>query len=139
MSSILSAPAAAVLATAMAVSGAVIFISLRREKHSQFSGSQDTHPAKQILRPCLSSVNSFELLPCMTQFANNAGGKRGQKKKKRVQFAEGVKGNGGEKPAVPAPGSRRSCRDEIRGMPANRAALYSGILRDRTQRMECSY
>ncbi|KAL6996606.1 hypothetical protein U1Q18_006737, partial [Sarracenia purpurea var. burkii] len=57
MVSILSSPAV-VLATAVAVSGTVIFLARRREKNfppSQFSGIQDSRLTKQILRPCISS------------------------------------------------------------------------------------
>lgn len=71
------------------------------------------------------------------------------KKKKKVRFAEDVKepsGNGEEyrrehdqKLAMAenrGRGTRRSCRNEI---PANRVALYNGILKERSQRMECSF
>ncbi|KAL6996607.1 hypothetical protein U1Q18_006738, partial [Sarracenia purpurea var. burkii] len=76
------------------------------------------------------------------------GKKRGsKKKKKKVQFAEGVKdkiGNGEEyrkeqHKRSSTLGTQRSCRGEIQGMPENRVALYSGILRGRLQRMDCSY
>lgn len=72
--------------------------------------------------------------------------KRGRKKK-RVQFAENVKdtaGNGEEYRKEYnkkfAKQFDRTCRnDQIQGMPANRVALYNGILRDRVHRMEYSY
>ncbi|PSS17856.1 DNA topoisomerase [Actinidia chinensis var. chinensis] len=128
MSSILSSPGV-VLATAMAVSG-VFLIALRREKNfppTQFPGNQDSHPTEQIPRSCLSSD----------------GKKRERKNKKRVQFAESVKdrcGNGEEyRKEHKKSTNPRSCRGQIREMPANRVALYSGVLRDRVQRSECSY
>ncbi|XP_022720857.1 uncharacterized protein LOC111278526 [Durio zibethinus] len=110
-----------VLATAMVVSSTVIFFTFSRQKNLS--------PPKQTLRSCLSSV-----------------GKKKDKKKKKVQFAESVKetsGNGDKKliaaTATTAGRSRnvdRICRNEI---PANRIALYNGILRDRLHKMECSY
>ncbi|GFZ04079.1 hypothetical protein Acr_16g0007030 [Actinidia rufa] len=128
MSSILSSPGV-VLATAMAISGA-IFLALRREKNfppTQFPGNQDSQRTEQIPRSsCLSS-----------------DGNKRERKKKRVQFAESVKdrsGNGEEyRKEHKKSTNSRSCRGQIRQMPANRVALYSGILRDRVQRIEFSY
>ncbi|CAK9149921.1 unnamed protein product [Ilex paraguariensis] len=63
-----------VLATAMAVSGTLIILSLFREKPlspAQLSGNQDSHQEKNILRSCLSSK-----------------GKKRERKKKRVKFAD---------------------------------------------------
>lgn len=90
-----------------------------------------------------------------------ADGKKKEKKKKnrRVRFAENVKDtkeNGDEyrrkkenslfgkqeKEKEKGKSIRRIdgvCKNEIQGMPANRIALYNGILRDRLHRMECSY
>lgn len=73
--------------------------------------------------------------------------KRERKKKKKVQFAENVKepsGNGEEyrKGHMKSRDIERSCRveiGEVRRMPENRTALYSGILKNRVQRMQCSY
>lgn len=70
-----------------------------------------------------------------------------ERKKKRVQFAANVKeprGDGKEyrKERMKPSKAEISCRNEIRetrGMPENRIALYNGILRDRVQRMQCSY
>ncbi|KAL4278449.1 hypothetical protein GQ457_03G041930 [Hibiscus cannabinus] len=114
-----------VLATAMIVSSTVIFLTLSRQK--------TLPPSNQTLRSCLSSSE----------------GKRRDKRKKKVKFAETVKetkGNG-EKyrkeerrklVAETAGGSTkvdRFCRNE---MPPNRIALYNGILRDRVHRMQTS-
>lgn len=80
-------------------------------------------------------------------------GKKRDKKKKKVQFAENVKETNGKgeeyrkeqrkKIMAEAAGARsakvdRFCRNE---MPPNRIALYNGILRDRVRfhRMESSY
>jgi hypothetical protein len=73
--------------------------------------------------------------------------KKRDRKKKKVQFAENVKepsGNGEEyrKGHMKPSEVERICRIEIREvrrMPDNRTALYSGILKNRVQRMQCSY
>ncbi|CAI8610319.1 unnamed protein product [Vicia faba] len=120
MSSITTAQGAA-FATAMAVSGTVILLALRLQKSlppTQFSSLPSQPP---ILRSCISS-----------------GGKK-TKKKKRVRFAEDVMdrcGDGEEyrKRHLLKMNSRskvsRNCNGG-NGMPANRVALYNGILRDR--------
>ncbi|KAA8541911.1 hypothetical protein F0562_023063 [Nyssa sinensis] len=132
MSSILSSQGV-VLATAMAVSGTLLFLTLRREKNfpqTQFSGNPDSQPTKQTPRSCLYSDE-----------------KKRERKKKRVKFADSVKdqtGNGEEfrKERKKSWEIHTSCRREVSkidGMPANRVALYNGILRERVQRTECSY
>lgn len=192
-----------VLATAMAVSGTVIFLALRRERNfppTHFLANQDSRPAaKPILRSCLCSgtisllislLNSFHLPQNSCKLRNNScrrlhkfifkrivhkapdkttfiliensseppinvifldlfiqdGKKRERKNKKRVQFAASVKDQTGdgeeyrkEHDKPPASGIQGSCRGEIGGSQANRVALYSGILRDRVQHLECSY
>ncbi|KAB2008200.1 hypothetical protein ES319_D10G083000v1 [Gossypium barbadense] len=118
-----------VLATAMVVSSTVIFLTFSRQKTL-------SPPPKQTLRSCLPSD----------------GKKRVKKRKKKVQFAENVKETSGDgqeyrkeqhKKLIAAASRRRRkmdgfCRSE---MPANRIALYNGILRDRVHvhKMECSY
>ncbi|KAE8680819.1 phospholipase D alpha 1 [Hibiscus syriacus] len=117
-----------VLATAMVVSSTFIFLTFSRKKPSSSS--------KQTLRSCLSSD----------------GKKRDKKKKKnkKVKFAENVKETSGDgeeyrkeqqkKLIAGRSGSKVDgiCRNQ---MPANRVALYNGILRDRVHvhRMGCSY
>lgn len=78
--------------------------------------------------------------------------RREKKKKRRVHFAEDVVdpiGNSEEfrkrrlhrnhKPA-PAPATNCGRSNKVREMPANRMALYNGILRDRVgHRAACSY
>ncbi|XP_041020181.1 uncharacterized protein LOC121261845 [Juglans microcarpa x Juglans regia] len=123
-----------VLATAMAISSTALFLAYCRQKSfppTQISENQDPqHPAKQILRSCLYSEE-----------------KKKERKKKKVQFAEDVKdpsGNGDKyrKEQTKPSKAEMGCRNEIRGvrgMPENRIALYNGILKDRVQRMQCSY
>ncbi|KAK7330107.1 hypothetical protein VNO77_24293 [Canavalia gladiata] len=123
MSSMISAQGV-VFATAMAVSGTVILLALRLQRSFPLHETPSSPPP--ILRSCISS-----------------DGKK-SKKKKRVHFAEDVV---------------ESCRDgeefrrsfnsnseskvqetKIQGMPANRVALYNGILKDRVaQRLAYSY
>ncbi|GFP88973.1 hypothetical protein PHJA_001041000 [Phtheirospermum japonicum] len=133
-----------VLATAMAVSAGTIFLfDHLREKYfphtPQVSGNQVFPLAgnQVLLKSCLSS-----------------GRKKREKeekknKKKRVQFANDVKDSNGDGELYRkthrkkcAEIQKKSCGNEIieiRKMPQNRAVLYSGILRDRVQRMEYSY
>ncbi|GFY96965.1 hypothetical protein Acr_11g0013480 [Actinidia rufa] len=152
MSSILSSPGV-VLATAMAVSG-VILLALRREKNfppTQFPG-ESRFPPHRANSSLLSLFRYLGLLHhfCISIYCVKLtviscvdGKKRERKKKKRVQFAESVKdqsGNGEEyRKEHKKSTNPRSCRGQIREMPANRVALYSGVLRDRVQRSECSY
>ncbi|EEF44790.1 uncharacterized protein LOC8282327 [Ricinus communis] len=131
-----------VLATAMVVSSTVLFLAFSKDKtlfSPQVSKNLDSHQSTtQALRSCLSSEEK----------------KREKKKKKRVKFAENVKdtkGNGEEyrrekessffsrreeERKNSCPNLDRICRNEI---PANRIALYNGILRDRVHRTQCSY
>ncbi|KAL3343247.1 hypothetical protein AABB24_027013 [Solanum stoloniferum] len=127
-----------VLATAMAVSaGTVILLDLFRVKYfpaTHLSDQQQDYPPdhKQILKSCLSSAGKNK--------------DKTRKKKKKVQFAADVKsssGNGEEyrrKQMRKFTESRiKSCGNEIVGIPGNRMALYTGILKDRVQRMGFSH
>ncbi|XP_008792028.2 uncharacterized protein LOC103708744 [Phoenix dactylifera] len=123
------------LATAMAVSGTVILLALCR---------QWSFPARQCnLRSCISSEERKR-------------DRASSKKKKRVHFAAQVEellgetsGSSDEEEeeeeeedmATLPPASARSEEEvrRVRGMPANRVALYNGILQDRLHRMTCSY
>ncbi|KAL3528866.1 hypothetical protein ACH5RR_008188 [Cinchona calisaya] len=119
----------------MAVSaGTIILLDLCLEKYfpsSQLAKTQDSHQGKQILKSCLSS----------------SGGKKGEKskkKKKRVKFAEDVKEPSGNGEEYRREHSMKKKSNRIQTvscalMPANRVALYSGILKDRLQRTEFSY
>ncbi|XP_039005023.1 uncharacterized protein LOC120138746 isoform X2 [Hibiscus syriacus] len=124
-----------VLATAMAVSGTVILLAFRLQK----SLDQISHPSQQVLRSCISS------------------GKK--KNKKKVRFAEDVmdpRSDGAEfrKQLKNRVGTNNSATTALNstpklkkfgggrdlGIPANRLALYNGILRDRVvQRLAYSY
>ncbi|KAI3455324.1 hypothetical protein Pfo_011987 [Paulownia fortunei] len=129
-----------VLATAMAVSaGTIILFDLFREKYfppaSQIPGNQDSPPDEnQVLKSCLSSGSKI-----------GEKEQKKKKKKKRVHFADDVKdsrGNGElyrREHRKSAEIQKTSCGNEILGfqkMPANRVALYSGILKDRVQRTD---
>ncbi|XP_073128585.1 uncharacterized protein [Henckelia pumila] len=123
---------ALVLATAMAASaGTIIIFNLFQERYYPIPRIHHVHE-KQALKPCLSP-----------------GGKRRRgdgRRRKRVRFAEDVKkqldstrdwnGKFGKK--VGEIERNIPCgRNNM--MPANRVALYSGILKNRFQRMEYSY
>lgn len=156
-----------VLATAMAVSSTILFVTFSRHRTlsptpTHLSG--DHHDKHHVLRSCLYSGKSGFFL---FSFASSwfvlrslavliwtwllclycLGDKKRERKKKKVQFAENVKepsSNGEEfrkqyKKQIKAV----SCRNEIssgsQGMPPNRIALYNGILKNRVQRMAYSY
>ncbi|GMY35855.1 cytochrome P450 family [Fagus crenata] len=143
MSSIMS-PHGVVLATAMAVSGTVVLLVLRLQKSlpsSQFPVDQIPQSSRPILRSCISSEE-----------------KKREKKKKKVHFAEDVvdpSGDGEEyrrqhgiitnsssssSSLTSPPPKFEKYRSQTRGMPANRVALYNGILRDRVvHRLTYSY
>ncbi|KAF3450880.1 hypothetical protein FNV43_RR06969 [Rhamnella rubrinervis] len=124
-----------VLATAMAVSSTLLFLTFSRHKTFSISPtllSGDNQDQQQhVLRSCLYS-----------------GDKKRERRKKKVQFAENVKepnSNGDEfrkqhKNRIKI--ETVSCRNETSSgsqvMPANRIALYNGILKDRVHRMACS-
>ncbi|XP_027333111.1 uncharacterized protein LOC113847969 [Abrus precatorius] len=132
-----------VFATAMAVSGTVILLALRLQRSFPplHLPVHEIHSSPTpILRSCLSSD----------------GKKRENKKKKRVHFAEDVvescrdgeelrKRRGVSEDSFKSKSESKVERNyngetKIRGMPANRVALYNGILRDRVaQRLAYSY
>ncbi|KAJ8644587.1 hypothetical protein MRB53_006335 [Persea americana] len=128
-----------VLATAMAVSGTVILFLCRQRSFSGpqlLMGQNPTTPSCN-LRSCISSH-----------------GKKGEKKKKRVHFSDDDvvhhypirncdnKEMGSEDNSLDVESEHGwvSVDQHIpTRMPANRMALYNGILQDRLQRMTCSY
>ncbi|CAL9101949.1 hypothetical protein MUK42_25674 [Musa troglodytarum] len=121
------------LATAVAVSGAMILLAICRQK--PFSAALNRSPTPPWCHPrsCMSSSEGRK-----RERAN-----RKQQRKKRVQFAAEVEELGGsshDETAAELARPPRAERQEARGMPANRVALYNGILRDRVmQRAACSY
>ncbi|CAA0816479.1 Unknown protein [Striga hermonthica] len=127
-----------VLATAMAVSAGTIFLfDHLREKYFPHAPhlSQNHNFPPQALKPCLSPG-------CRKRGKEQR--KNGQTK--RVRFANDVKDSKGNGELYRKAGrkfvGKNSCCEEVLGipkMPPNRAVLYSGILRDRVQRMEYSY
>ncbi|KAL2340467.1 hypothetical protein Fmac_008407 [Flemingia macrophylla] len=115
-----------VLATAIAVTGTVIVLALRLQRSfiaTQFPLPDVSQPSTPILRSCISSDE-------------NKRGKR-NKQKKRVHFADDVvdsRGDGEEYKrqhtnSFYSKSESKNC--DVREMPANRVALYKGILRDR--------
>ncbi|KAH9610621.1 hypothetical protein KSS87_002181, partial [Heliosperma pusillum] len=126
MSSSVLSSQSMIITTAMAVSGAVILLSLCRIKNLP-----SIQPNSPSLRSCLSS----ERLKAENK----------NKKKKRVKFAESVND---EKSDTNYTKKKKKDEEEVvkstkvskfrEIMPANRAALYRGILRDRIHRVESS-
>ncbi|KAL2555008.1 hypothetical protein Fot_08627 [Forsythia ovata] len=119
----------------MAVSaGTVILFDLLREKYFPPTQLQDSPPTKQVLKSCLSSGSQKM--------------EKNKKKKKRVKFVDDVKDSRGnselyrKKHRKSIKSHVNYCGNEIlefHGMPVNRVALYSGILKDRVQKIEYSY
>ncbi|WVZ77443.1 hypothetical protein U9M48_025307 [Paspalum notatum var. saurae] len=128
-------------ATAVAFSGSLVIFSLCRAHLSHGAEAERSPPPEHALRPCLSSSDKR---------------RRRRRAEKRVRFAADVVDNEGaprparlstSPPAAAAPSSSSSsCRDaagsedRMMMMPANREALYRGMLRDRSaHRVTCSY
>ncbi|CAN0838637.1 hypothetical protein LINGRAHAP2_LOCUS2260 [Linum grandiflorum] len=153
MSSMLCSQGVAV-ATAMAVSGTVIVLALHLQKSlptAQFSLHQSPISTRRSLPTTLLPLRS-----CLS-----SDGKKSKKKKKKVHFAQDMmepRGNGDEfRRHCDAIGNAKMSRSSSssanaaassppphasrdRGIPANRLALYSGILRDRgVQRLAYSH
>ncbi|XP_068643857.1 uncharacterized protein [Aristolochia californica] len=137
MSSLLSSQGMA-LATAMAVSGTVIIFALCRQKplfDAPFAVDPNSPPPVRNLRSCIAS-----------------GERKLRKKKKKVHFADHLveavdlivyedesEEEDDDGPAIEYEPIHVSRNDHARRIPANRLALYNGILQDRLQRMACSY
>ncbi|XP_044495931.1 uncharacterized protein LOC123218526 [Mangifera indica] len=116
---------AVVLATAMVVSTTFLFLAFGKQKPAFSSSSEiqdhSLDSSGQPLRSCLYSEE-----------------KKRQRKKKRVHFADNVKEKSGNGKEYRKEQSKKiiskvdqNCRYEIPRTPANRVALYNGILRDR--------
>ncbi|XP_071724146.1 uncharacterized protein [Rutidosis leptorrhynchoides] len=132
MSSSILASNGVVLATAMAA-GTAIFIAFFLHKHPT---TTTTSAAAAIHRP----------RPCIS----SDGKKKVKKKKKKVQFTADVmepSGNGDEfrkrlkskslyqnrnyLSKLKDEGDQKKISRNVKGLPANRMALYSGMIRDR--------
>uniref|UniRef100_A0ACD5UGM0 Uncharacterized protein n=1 Tax=Avena sativa TaxID=4498 RepID=A0ACD5UGM0_AVESA len=117
----------ALAATAMALSGTLVLFSLCRAKQADTQQHLVSSDAPARLRPCLSSSEKRK-----REKARRGGSM------KRVRFADDVVDNGAARPA-PASAPEPSCRAAA-AMPANREALYRGMLRGRSMlRTTCSY
>ncbi|XP_039142655.1 uncharacterized protein LOC120280022 [Dioscorea cayenensis subsp. rotundata] len=153
MSSLVGAHGMA-FATAMAVSGTVILLALCRPRSLTDASTQNPQSKKLGLRPCINSSSSGE----SSQMMKN---KQKNKKKKRVRFAEDVvvefeaegssedefgfdcnynhNYNYGEEEYGVAQEQEEKEEGIVEKMPANRVALYNGILQARMHRIACSY
>ncbi|PIN17191.1 hypothetical protein CDL12_10150 [Handroanthus impetiginosus] len=118
---------------AVAVSaGTIILFDLFKDKY--FPSSQNQDSQKKVLKSCLSKSTGNK--------------KREKEQRKKVHFADEVKDFRGNGRRFCRKGQRNveiaksCCGNEVFGfkkMPANRVALYSGIMKDRMERMEYSY
>ncbi|KAK8610126.1 hypothetical protein V6N13_081295 [Hibiscus sabdariffa] len=116
-----------VFATAMAVSGTVILLAFRLQKSFPLDQIHNP-PPQQVLRSCISSGRTKNT--------------KKKKKKKKVQFAEDVMDRGELRLGNDSSSSKLNKFGGRNGgeMPANRVALYNGILRDRgVQRLAYSH
>ncbi|XP_058774091.1 uncharacterized protein LOC131648349 [Vicia villosa] len=122
-----------VFTTAMVVSTTMLYLVFSKQKHNPSFQIQGNH----ALRSCLYSEEKKRERKMNTK-----------KSKKKVRFAESVKEEREKKSEVVRKEKQRkrnrvysgNCRSETlksRGIPANRVALFNGILRDRVHRMEC--
>lgn len=92
-----------------------------------------------LLACSVSSVLWFCNPYLMILLVDEKKGERRKKKKKRVHFADDVIKAVAENEKLTSEGNLtrelKSKKCQVRKMPANRMALYKGILRDRPQRM----
>ncbi|KAM0933299.1 hypothetical protein DsansV1_C35g0227511 [Dioscorea sansibarensis] len=145
MSSLVGAHGMA-FATAMAVSGTVILLALCRPRTLTDASTQNSQSKKLGLRPCINSGSPGE------------SSQMKKKKEKRVRFAEDVvvefEAEGSSEDEFDYDynynytygeeyGVTQEQEEEEEGivekMPANRVALYNGILQARMHRIACSY
>ncbi|KAK8501337.1 hypothetical protein V6N13_027035 [Hibiscus sabdariffa] len=125
-----------VLATAMAVSGTVILLAFRLQK----SLDQISQPSQQALRSCISSEKKKKKEK-KVHFAEDVMDPRSDGAEFRKKLKNRVRINNSAASALKStPKFRKFRAGKDRGMPANRVALYNGILRDRVvQRLAYSY
>ncbi|KAK8543507.1 hypothetical protein V6N13_076315 [Hibiscus sabdariffa] len=129
-----------VLATAMAVSGTVILLAFRLQK----SLDQISQPSQQVLRSCISSEgkkNKKNKKEKKVHFAEDVMDPRSDGAEFRKQLKNRVRINNSAASALKStPKFKKFGGGKDRGIPANRVALYNGILRDRVvQRLAYSY
>nr|AFK34760.1 unknown [Medicago truncatula] len=114
----------------MVVSTTVLYLTFCKQKNSSTFQFHETPNSenKPILRSCLYTEEKK---------------REKRRNKKKVKFSENVMVKEfREKPGKKNRVSINECRNEIpetKAMPANRVALYNGILRDRVQRMGCCH
>ncbi|XP_039071772.1 uncharacterized protein LOC120218978 isoform X2 [Hibiscus syriacus] len=125
-----------VLATAMAVSGTVILLAFRLQK----SLDQISLPSQQALRSCISSGKK-KTKKKKVHFAEDVMDPRSDGAEFRKQLKNRVRINNSAASALNStPKFKKFGGGKDRGIPANRVALYNGILRDRgVQRLAYSY
>ncbi|KAE8713926.1 putative 50S ribosomal protein L36 [Hibiscus syriacus] len=126
-----------VLATAMAVSGTVILLAFRLQK----SLDQISLPSQQALRSCISSEGKKKTKKKKVHFAEDVMDPRSDGAEFRKQLKNRVRINNSAASALNStPKFKKFGGGKDRGIPANRVALYNGILRDRgVQRLAYSY
>ncbi|KAF0935302.1 hypothetical protein E2562_032016 [Oryza meyeriana var. granulata] len=122
-------------ATAVAVSGSLVIFSLCRAARSA-PVYEAAASGEASLRPCISSSERRR--------QEGAKERRRRRGERRVRFADDVIDNeGAARPTRRLPAAAEpTCRDAAAAgrMPANREALYRGMLRDRSsQRVAYSY
>ncbi|KAJ4839240.1 hypothetical protein Tsubulata_007773 [Turnera subulata] len=142
-----------VLATAMAVSGTVLLLAFRLQKSLQFPIDQiHPHPSsrRQVLRSCISPPEGKKKgnKKKRVHFAKDVVDPRGDGELFRRQQRYAIVGVAPKNSATSCSSSSSSSSTakfkrssggvgvgahggKERGMPANRVALYNGILRDR--------
>ncbi|XP_062229175.1 uncharacterized protein LOC133926989 [Phragmites australis] len=133
----------ALAATAMALSGTLVLFSLCRAKPQLVPSSDGASDA------ATTAASSPRLRPCLSSSEKRKREKARRGSKKRVRFADDVVDNGAS-PSRAAPREVGSAEPSCAGaaaaaelrtaMPANREALYRGMLRGRSMlRVACSY
>ncbi|OAY72039.1 uncharacterized protein LOC109710391 [Ananas comosus] len=128
MSSLMGSPGLALAATAMAVSGTVILLALCRQH-------------KPLVDAYSASSDCCGLRPCISSSEKRRRERTRKKSTKRVHFADEVAVELDRERKNRSEGARARKVEEActcAGMPANRVALYNGILRHRLQQRVAS-